>query len=61
MDRIKLAWVILTGREVYGIMAVIYASLIISGNKTFAQVPKTLKEKVRQILIDLDCGDLVVE
>lgn len=42
-------------------MAVIYATLIIKGKKTFAQVPDLIKEQVRQILIDLDCGDLATE
>lgn len=42
-------------------MAMIYATLIIKGKKTFAQVPATLKEQVRQILIDLDCEHLIVE
>lgn len=39
-------------------MAVVYATLIIKGKKTFADVPDKLKEQVKQILIDLDCGDL---
>ena len=42
-------------------MAVIYATLIIKGKKTFAQVPDKLKNQVRQILIDLECEDLVGE
>ncbi len=42
-------------------MAVIYATLIIKGKKTFAQVPKILKEKVKEILIDLDMSELAVE
>lgn len=42
-------------------MAVVYATLIIKGRKTFAEVPAKLKEQVKQILIDLDCGDLVNE
>lgn len=39
-------------------MAIIYASLIIKGRKTFAEVPTNLKLQVREILIDLDCADL---
>lgn len=39
-------------------MAAIYANLIINGRKTFAQVPAKLKDKVREILIELDCGEL---
>ena len=40
-------------------MAVEYATLIIKGKKTFADVPDRIKEQVKQVLIDLDCGDLV--
>lgn len=41
-------------------MAVIYATLIliIKGKKTFADVPDKIKDKVKQVLIDLDCNDL---
>jgi hypothetical protein len=42
-------------------MAVIYATLIVKGKKTFAEVPEKIKEQVRQVLIDLDCGDLATE
>ena len=38
--------------------AVVYATLIIKGRKTFADVPARLREQVKQILIDLDCGEL---
>lgn len=39
-------------------MAVVYATLIIKGKKTFADVPERLKEKVKEVLVDLDCGEL---
>lgn len=39
-------------------MTVVYATLIIKGKKTFADVPDLLKEDVREILIALDCGYL---
>ena len=39
-------------------VAVIYATLIIRGYKTFAQVPVTLQDRVRQVLIELDMGHL---
>ena len=42
-------------------MAIIYATLIIKGKKTFAEVPVTIKEQVRQVLIDLDLGYLAEE
>lgn len=39
-------------------VAIVYATLIIKGRKNFADVPDTLKEQVRQILIDLDVPEL---
>lgn len=39
-------------------MAVVYATLIIKGKKTFQDVPEKLKEQVRQILIDLEVPEL---
>ena len=42
-------------------MAVVYATLIIKGRKTFADVPARIKEDVKQVLIDLDCGHLITE
>ena len=35
-------------------MAVVYATLIIKGKKTLAQVPALLKEQVQEILADLE-------
>ena len=42
-------------------MAVIYATLIIKGKKTFEQVPIKIQEQVRQVLIDLECEELIEE
>lgn len=39
-------------------MAIIYATLIVKGVKTFDDVPEVLKEQVMQVLIDLDLPDL---
>ena len=39
-------------------MAVIYATLIIKGKKTFADVPAKIQDKVKEVLIDLDCPEL---
>lgn len=39
-------------------MAVIYAALIIKGKKKFSDVPDRIKDQVKEVLIDLDCGDL---
>lgn len=48
------------GKEVKD-MAVVYATLIIKGKKTIHDVPATLKEQVKQILIDLDLPELAEE
>lgn len=42
-------------------MAMIWAQQIMLGKKTYAQVPRLLKEKVRDILIDSGCEELVTE
>ncbi|WP_167333254.1 CD1375 family protein [Brevibacillus agri] len=39
-------------------MAVIYATLIVKGYKTICEVPKTIRNDVRQVLIQLDAGHL---
>ena len=36
-------------------------AMILLGKKIFAQVPRLLKEKVREVLIDSGCEDLVTE
>ncbi len=56
----QLVIFILRGREEED-MAVIYATLIIKGVKTYAQVPAKIREQVKQVLIDLDCEHLVTE
>lgn len=48
---------ILLGKEVRD-MAVVYATLIIKGKKKFSDVPDRIKDQVKEVLIDLDCGDL---
>lgn len=39
-------------------MAVVYATLIIKGKKEFADVPARIREQVKAVLIDLECGEL---
>ena len=39
-------------------MAIVYATLIIKGKKAFADVPDKIKDKVKEVLIDLDCPEL---
>ena len=61
MCRIRM-WLleILLWKEVHE-MAVVYATLIIKGKKTFAQVPEKIREQVRQVLVDLECPELAEE
>ena len=42
-------------------MAMLWAQQIMLGKKTFAQVPRLLKDKVREILVDSGCEDLIAE
>ena len=42
-------------------MAMLWAQQIMLGKKTYTQVPKLLKEKVKEILIDSGCEELVTE
>lgn len=52
---------ILFGREGEAMMAMLWAQQIMLGKKTFSQVPRLLKDQVREILIDSGCEDLVNE
>lgn len=52
---------ILFGEGSEDMMAMLWAQQIMLGKKTFAQVPRMLKEKVKEILIDSGCEDLVTE
>ena len=52
--------IIMSGKE-EDMMAMLWAQQIMIGKKTYAQVPKLLKEKVKEILIDSGCEELVTE
>ena len=54
-------YLILLNRKEIERMAVIYVALIVKGKRTFASVPETIKEKVRELLIDLELEELVTE
>ena len=57
----KLLFKILFGKGGEDMMAMLWAQQIMLGKKTFAQVPRLLKDKVREILVDSGCEDLVTE
>lgn len=50
----------LSGKEVEQ-MAVVYATLIIKGYKTFAQVPDVIKPQVAEVLRELEADSLITE
>ena len=49
------------GKEGVLMMAMLWAQQIMLGKKTFAEVPAKLKSKVRELLIDSGCEDLITE
>ena len=57
---LRLLLFLLLRKEVETI-AIIYATLIVKGKKTYAQVPEKIKPQVKQVLIDLECEDLITE
>lgn len=57
----KLILNIIFGKEGEFMMAMLWAQQIMLGKKTYEQVPRLLKEQVKEILIDSGCEDLVTE
>lgn len=49
------------GKEGVLMMAMLWAQQIMFGKKTFAEVPAKLKSKVRELLIDSGCENLITE
>lgn len=52
---------LLFGKESEAMMAMLWAQQIMLGKKSYAQVPRLLKEKVKEILIDSGMEELVTE
>ena len=42
-------------------IAMLWANQIILGKKTYAEVPRLLKDKVKELLIEARCEKLIVE
>ena len=57
----KIIFRILYGKEGETMIAMLWTNQILLGKKTFAQVPKLLKEQVRELLIDAGMEDLIIE
>ena len=52
---------LLFGKESETMMAMLWAQQIMLGKKTYDDVPRLLKDQVKEILIDSGCEDLVTE
>ena len=57
----KLMFRLLYGKEGETMIAMLWANQILLGKKTFKQVPKLLKNQVREILIDAGMEELIIE
>ena len=57
----KLLFSLLFGKGGETMMAMLWAQQIMLGKKTYAQVPRLLKAKAKEILIDSGCEELAQE
>lgn len=57
----KLLFYILFGKEGQTMMAMLWTQKIMYGKRTFAQVPRLLKDQVREILIESGMEELIIE
>lgn len=57
----KILFTLLFGKGGEDMMAMLWAQQIMLGKKTFDQVPRLLKNKVKEILIDSGMEELVAE
>jgi len=57
----RLIFRLLFGEGGEDMMAMLWAQQIMLGKKTYAQVPRLLKDKVKELLIDSGCEELVAE
>ena len=53
--------IMITGKDGKEMMAMLWAQQIMLGKKTYKQVPRLLKDKVKEILEDSGMGELVTE
>lgn len=60
LERVKLAWKILTGKDGEE-MVLIYVALLMYGEMTFQEVPAPMQEVVKNALIMLGLEHLVTE
>lgn len=61
MSFMRRLYELITSLKEVATVAVIYATLIIKGKRTYKSVPNRLKDEVKEILISLECEDLIEE
>ena len=49
------------GKESDTMLAMLWTQRIINGKKTYDQVPRLLKEQVKELLIESGCEDLITD
>lgn len=54
-------FIYIIGKEGKEMMAMLWAQQIMLGKKTYSQVPRLLKDKVKEVLIDSGTEELVTE
>lgn len=57
----KLLFKALFGKEDDTMIAMLWAQRIMNGKKTFADVPRLLKEQVKEILVESGVEELITE
>ena len=59
--RLFSKYLFILGRREVANMAVIYVALIIKGKRNYSDIPTVIKPKVKEMLVDLELKDLIVE
>lgn len=49
------------GKESDTMLAMLWTQRIVNGKKTYDQVPRLLKEQVKELLIESGCEDLITD
>lgn len=57
----RLIFRLIIGKEVDEVMAMLWAQKIILGKKKFSDVPRLLKEQVKEILLESGMEELIAE
>ena len=61
MFRVFGRYIAILKRKEVETMAVIYVALIVKGKRTYADIPEVIKPQVKEILVDLELEDLIIE